>query len=321
MTAVYSRINKFFFQEEDYSTIGLIRILAAGVIFMSLVNDIPFLNDYYSSDGLLSGHTELMRSEYRFSLLDYFGSPYQIAILYAILILAALMLLLGIFTRFSGIITLILLASFHESNVFVLDSAETLMRLMIFYLILAPSGKCCSLDAIRKRKKLSPKRFKEWQRGPIWPRRLMQIQLAIVYLFAFLPKTGHTWKDGTAVYYFLANMHFARFDFHFLSNFMPLVRSMTYSALAIELLFPILIWFKSIRPYINISSILLQLSILISPNIIFFSLIMLVAHLSFIEPEVIDKAINRSKAVNRGIRKRTSDKLADIYKKYKKIGF
>ena len=171
------------------------------------------------------------------------------------------------------------------------------MRLIVFYLILAPSGKCFSLDAMRKHKKLPPERFKEWQKGPIWPRRLMQIQLTIVYLFAFLPKTGNTWKDGTAVYYFLANMHFARFDFHFLSNFMPLVRFMTYSALTIELLFAVLIWFKSIRPYINISGIILQLSILISSNIIFFSMIMLVAHLSFVEPEAINKAINRFKAV------------------------
>mgnify|MGYP001602480980 CR=1 FL=1 len=299
---IYARVNEFFFKEEHYATIGLLRILASAVILLMLINDLPLAVDYFSDDGFLSGHTELMRSEYRFSILDYAKEPSQVLIVYGLLMLSALMLLLGKFTRLSAIATFILLASFHERNPFILDSAETLMRLMVFYLALAPSGKYFSLDAAKKGKVLSPEEMKKWQNGPIWPRRLMQLQLAIVYLFAFLAKTGATWKDGTAVYYFLTNSHFARFNFEFLGNFMPLVQFMTYSALAIELLFPILVWFMPIRPYINAAGIILQLSILFSSNIVFFSLIMIAAHMAFIEPETVNKAVNKLEGIGKLIK-------------------
>lgn len=292
---LYFKIQTFFFKEEGCSTIGLIRILTSAVILLSLINDIPFVVDYFSDDGFLSGHNELLRAEYRFSILDYFGNPKQVIIAYIILIISTLMLLLGKFTRVSAIITFILLASFHEKNIFVLDSTETLMRLMVFYLAIAPSNKCFSLDALKKSKELSSLEYKNWQNYYIWPRRLMQIQITIVYLFAFLPKTGITWREGTAIYYFLANSHFARFNFDFLANFMPLMQLATYLTLTIELLFPILVWFRATKVYANAAGIILQIFILVTSNITFFSLIMIVTHLAFIEPETINRVVGKIK--------------------------
>ena len=288
-------IYSFFFKKEDYTTIGLIRILTAAVILLTLINDIPFVVDYYSDDGVLSGRVDMLRSEYRFTILDYFGSPTSVVISYIILILFVLLLLIGKYTRFSAIIAFILLSSFHEKNTLILNSGDTLMKLMLFYLAISPSGRYFSLDSIKRNKNTPSKEHKKWQQWYIWPRRLIQIQLAIVYIFAFLPKTGTTWRDGTAVYYFLANSHFARFNLEFLGNFIILIQFMTYATLLIELLFPILIWFKTTRKYMLIAGILLHSSILFASNITFFSLIMIVAHLAFIEPETINRRIAQLK--------------------------
>lgn len=288
-------IYKFFFKKENYTTLGLLRILTAAVLLLSLINDFPFVVDYFSDEGVLSGRVDVLRSEYRFTILDYFGSPEYVVIFYFLLIIFTLMLLIGKFTRISAIIAFILLASFHEKNTLVLNSGDTLMRLMLFYLALAPSGKCLSLDSIKKRKSLTSKGYKEFQEWDIWPRRLVQIQLAIVYLFAFLPKTGITWRDGTAIYYFLANPHFARFSFDFLGNFIILATFMTYATLLIELLFPILVWFKPTKKYMLIAGITLHFSILVASNITFFSLIMIVAHLAFIEPETVSRKLEQTK--------------------------
>ena len=216
---------------------------------------------------------------------------------YSILIASTIMLLVGKYTRFSAIASFILLSSFHEKNVFALNSGDTLMRLMLFYLILAPSGRCFSLDSIKKKKAFSKSGYKNkiGQQGYIWPRRLMQIQLAIVYLFAFLPKTGTTWKSGNAIYYFLANSHFARFNFDFLGSFMWLTIIATYATLLVELLFPMLVWFKATRKYMVIAGISLNSGILALSNITFFSLIMIAAHLAFIEPETVNKALIKIK--------------------------
>jgi len=288
-------IYKFFFKKENYSTIGLLRILTATVLLMSLINDLPFVVDYFSDEGVLSGRTDTLRSEFRFTILDYLGNPTYVVIFYIILIIFTLLLLIGKFTRTSAIVAFILLSAFHEKNPLILNSGDTLMRIMLFYLALAPSGRCLSTDSIKKRNNTSIKKHKRWQQGYIWPRRLIQIQLALVYLFAFLPKTGTTWRDGTAIYYFLANSHFARFSFDFLGNFIILTTLMTYATLLIELLFPILVWFKPTRNYMLIAGIMLQSGILILSNITFFSLIMIVAHLAFIEPETVNKKLTQLK--------------------------
>ena len=301
-------IDKFFFKKEDCLTIGLVRILTAAVILLALINDLPFAADYYSDNGVISGRTDILRPEYRFSILDKLGSPEFVYFFYIILVISITMLLVGKHTRSSAIVSFILLSSFHEKNVFILDSAETLMRLMVFYLALAPSSKYFSLDAVKKRRSLTPEAFKRWQQGYIWPRRLMQIQLAIVYLFAFLPKTGITWKSGTAIYYFLANSHFARFSFDFLGSFLWLTIIATYATLLIELLFPIIVWFKTTRKYMVIAGISLNLGILTLSNITFFSLIMIVAHLAFIEPEIVNKALIKIKGLKQQLNKKLKEK-------------
>ena len=43
-------IHNFFFKKEDSTTISLIRILTAAVILLTLINDIPFVVDYYSDE-------------------------------------------------------------------------------------------------------------------------------------------------------------------------------------------------------------------------------------------------------------------------------
>jgi len=288
-------INELFFKKENYSTIGLLRILTAAVILLSLINDLPFVVDYYSDEGLLSGRTDMFRSEYRFSILDHFGSPTLVVIFYFILIIFLILLLIGKYTRISAIIAFILLSSFHEKNTLILNSGDTLMGLMLFYLAISPSGKCLSLDSIKRKRNTTSDEYKQQQQGYIWPRRLIQIQLAIVYIFAFLPKTGTTWRDGTAIYYFLANPHFARFNLEFLGNFMLLVMFMTYATLLIEMLFPLLVWFKPTKKYMLIGGLMLNFMILILSNITFFSLIMIVALLAFIEPETVNRKLAQLK--------------------------
>ena len=80
------------------------------------------------------------------------------------------MLLIGKFTRTSAIVAFILLSSFHEKNTLILNSGDTLIRLMLFYLAIAPSGKCLSLDSIKKHQSSTSKEHQEWQQGYIWPR-------------------------------------------------------------------------------------------------------------------------------------------------------
>lgn len=57
-----------------------------------------------------------------------------------------------------------------------------------------------------------------------------------------------------------------------------------------------LVWFKATRKYMVIAGIMLNLGVLTLSNIFLsFSLIMIVAHLAFIEPETINGVLAKNK--------------------------
>ena len=80
------------------------------------------------------------------------------------------------------------------------NSGDTVMIVLSIYLLLSPAGAACSLDRLWR-----IFRGKEDDAPPLivpWAQRLMQIQIAVLYLCASLSKmTGPQWADGTAVYY------------------------------------------------------------------------------------------------------------------------
>jgi len=286
-------VHGLFFKKQHCATISAVRIAVAFVILLSLLNDFSLVRAYYSDEGILQGKTDALRAEFRFSILDYFGGPFQVYFLYVMLIFAILMLLVGKYTKTATIISFILLASFHERNTVVLNSGDTLLRLLLFYLIFAPSGRCFSLDAISSKKRLTQTELCNSKTHPIGVLRLIQIQIALVYLFSFLSKDGITWKNGTAVYYFLMTSYYARFDFAFLGSVMFIFTFLTYFALLVELLFPVLIWFRKTRIFMIILAMLLQTGILLTSNIMFFSLIMIFINIAFIDPASIDNAVSK----------------------------
>ncbi|WP_146661683.1 HTTM domain-containing protein [Enhygromyxa salina] len=71
-------------------------------------------------------------------------------------------------------------------------------------LALMPAGRGFSLDA----------RWFGWGGTvPVWCRRILQLQLGIMYTVTGLAKTGDTWHvDGTAIYYTLNNPYNRHFD-------------------------------------------------------------------------------------------------------------
>ncbi len=91
----------------------------------------------------------------------------------------------------------------------------------------------------------------------------MMMQLCIAYLLAFYHKIQNPyWQDGSAMYYILNTKAFMSTTFNVtLSHQTWLVYLTTYFTLALELLFPILIWFKKCRKPLIILGFALHLGI------------------------------------------------------------
>ena len=99
----------------------------------------------------------------------------------------------------------------------------------------APAGAVWSLDAVLKRRRdPSPVMI------PPWSVRLMQIQLAVIYLFTGISKlsgglVGNDWITGEAVYWVLNDLSLTRWPYHWLPIPMFVCRLLSWGTLAFEL--------------------------------------------------------------------------------------
>lgn len=114
--------------------------------------------------------------------------------------LFAFFLLLGYRTRFATLMVWLLTISLHNRNLFVLQSGDDLLRLLLLWGFFLPWQASYSLDARRNRAlgKDSPAAIPLAGLGYL-------LLIASVYFFSAAFKTGREWgSDGTAIYYALS---------------------------------------------------------------------------------------------------------------------
>jgi hypothetical protein len=171
----------------------------------------------------------------KWSLLYFWDSPtFFWCHLWAFQLIGALFVL-GFWSRMTGILTFLLMNSIFFRNHLFWEGTELVYRVFFVYLLLAKSGHAYSIDnwlrcrRLRKRGELSerdgpgggagvapsdehPKGLQAIYRLiPVWPRRLMMLQLGAVYAFTGIVKNGNVWAKGDAIYYAWNMDHFYRF--------------------------------------------------------------------------------------------------------------
>jgi hypothetical protein len=125
-----------------------------------------------------------------------------------------------------------------------------------------------------------------------WAQRLIQIQLAVAYLATVRWKlAGHTWVDGTAVYYATRLHEFARFPVPYVFDHLWTIKLMTWGTLAVELALGTLVWFRRLRYPVLLAGLLLHLGLEYSMNIQLFQWVMISAYVLFIEPRDLRRAM------------------------------
>ena len=211
------------------------------------------VDDYYSSSGILPAALErlVVRSAWRFSLLDYVTSPTGVRCLYVLLLALLVLSAVGLFARVSTIGSVALLFSFHERNNLLLAGGDTVLRNLGFLLAIAPCVSACSVDRVviqwrRKEQGHSPL---PPQTMPIWPVRLLTWQLVVIYGTSVWWKLlGQTWVQGTAVAIPLHHPRFARVSPDVANALIPLTRFLTFSTLRFEAAWLLLLVPRSLVP-------------------------------------------------------------------------
>lgn len=209
-------------REEDARALGLLRIAVASVLLVSLLAHVGSVGAYFSDESTIAGRFARLAFPDRASLFLparrgqedawyaalYVADPTVVRAVFAVGVLAHIGWIVGAFTWVCGIACYVLWMSLVGRNPMLYAYPDQLGVMLCFLLAIVPCGRGLSVDAWRRRKRgLAPRTV------PVWCRRLIALQLAIVYVSTGLAKSGKTWhEEGTALYYTLANpynRHFA----------------------------------------------------------------------------------------------------------------
>ena len=294
LPAAWDRVSRcwheFFHADVDARTIALVRIAYAAALLLNIGNWYPELSTWFGERGVLP--LEIARKiddPDAWTLFQWLPQSEQaLQICYAVFVVQAVCLLLGLFTRTSAACVFIWLVSFQNRNALILDGEDTVFRLIGFFLILMPSGTAWSLDSLLRRGVLrTPPVASSAPLAPAWGLRLLQIQVALIFFSAALCKMqGEAWIDGTALYYVARVDEFGKFPLPPGLFTTPwLVRVMTWSVIAVELMVPLLVWFRETRRSALLIALAFHLANEYTMHLFLFHWIMLAGWLAFVLPE------------------------------------
>ena len=274
MSAVAAAWDRFWFAPRPTSTLAVFRICVGGLALVSAVLLWPDLEPFY---GLTA--------------LGNFGAR----VLVLLLALAAACLVVGFRSRIAALAVFVCLGALVGTNPFLFNSGDTLLRLLVLFLVLAPAGAALSVDC--RRKEGAAWRF---PLRPAWPLRLVQIQIAVMYLAAVVHKLGGTtWRDGTAASYPTRIPDMVRFPVpDFLVDSALGAHFLTWGALAIEVCIPLLVWSRRARPWVLGLGVALHLGIDYSLRAGLFSWVVLAGYVAFVPPETMTRALERLRRVS-----------------------
>jgi len=224
----------------DTRSLAAFRMGLALVVLFDLATRARDLRAHYTDEGALSRILLLaIDPGAPPSLHLVSGALWFQALLFVIAAAFALALLIGYRTRLATAATWMLFASLESRNPLVLHSGDEVLRLLLFWSLFVPLGAVASLDRWR-----DPGPTEAPERVVSVATAVLLAQVAAVYLFAGLMKTGTDWwRDANAVENTLRLGSFARPFGQALLELPALLPPLTRASLALELAAPLLLFF------------------------------------------------------------------------------
>lgn len=199
VSALRRRLDAFLFAPFAATGLGVLRALWAAACLMFFLGVLPHAATLFGPDGLQPSD--------RVTVSQFWVS-------YAALLLSLACALVGIWPRWSTILSFLLVLAFHGRNPHAFTAGDGLLRQIGFLLCIAPGIDAFSLARARRQalrfrrhRALLPARTM-----PAWPYRLLlwtMILFAARALWAMLP--GTAWTHGTAAAIVLWHPFHARF--------------------------------------------------------------------------------------------------------------
>ncbi|AUX27148.1 hypothetical protein SOCEGT47_077280 [Sorangium cellulosum] len=200
----------------DVRTLGLFRLVLGALLVGDCLRHWAEASWIYSNDGVLTNHFHLFRpsSGYNFSLYHAFSSTAEVHVAFALSLLCFFCFFIGWHTRLFSILSFLLVTSRDNRIVMIENGGYVVVNLITCWAMFMPTGRRFSVDALlrsfRERRERTAADLADRSR-PAWAERpyvsgivlLAILNLATIYYFNVVNKSGQIWRRGETVHYVL----------------------------------------------------------------------------------------------------------------------
>jgi hypothetical protein len=316
--------------QTEFQTAYLARFKAE---FNDMVPLPPYPRDQAEADAIIKYYKEEGQDPRRiyargmriFSLWFHVLDPETMAVLHTLVVVSAFLMTIGFCTRLTSALTWFGTLSYIHRNNTMLFGVDTMITILLLYLMIGPSGAAYSVDNLIRRwwARAKPGVVQSWFR--FWRRpiptldeiapartpdivpslsanvaiRLLQINVGIIYFVSGLSKLqGTAWWNGEAVWGTLGNFEFAPMQFQIYLDFLAFIGQHRWLyalimtggglfTLAFEIGYIFLIWRPRLRWVFLSGAIVLHGMISLFMGLGTFALVMLVMNMAFLRTEEV----------------------------------
>jgi hypothetical protein len=197
-------------------TAGIYRIVVGFLCVADMLRHWGEARWFYSNDGVLTNHYHLWKpsSGYNFSVFHAFSSLSEVHVIFAFFVLCHFFFMIGWRTKTFSILSFIAVTSLDNRLVMVENGGYVVVNLVVAYAMFLPTGKRFSVDAWlrswRERKEQNVAELNDRYRPSSAYKPytslavlLVVLNLAVVYFFNVVNKSGNLWRTGQTVHYVL----------------------------------------------------------------------------------------------------------------------
>ena len=282
--------NTFWFRPISARPLGAFRVILGLLTIAHLVILAPDLDHWMTDAGVLRGEeSRVVAGPLRPSPLQWVQDPTSVRVFVVATGCVAALVTVGWHTRACSVVLYLMMLSIHHRNILTNCGPDSLLMILLFYLMLTPSGAAYSLDARR----LAKRRGTEAEPVIIpWAQRLIQLQICMIYFItAVLKSSGPSWLNGTALHYVFQNVEVRRFDFEWLCQYPLLINFMSYAGLVTEFSLAFLLWFRPTRGFAAITGVAFHTGVFFVINVPLFGELMTACYLTFLTPDEFDAVL------------------------------
>lgn len=275
--------DSFFFQATDPTPLGLIRIVVGLLLLWNFAWLGVDLGAWLGPNSW--AEPSIVRQAMRpgsWSLWLWLPDAW-IAPVFVLGLVALVMFTVGLGSRWVAPLVWALVVSTNRRVPVMLFGFDNVVATWMLYLaVCGASGQALSVDRLLARRRGGPSRPLPSVSANLGL-RLLQLHLCLIYASAGLAKLqGTPWWDGSAVGMLLGNSEFRTFDQAFLAEYPAFLQFGTHATVFLEILYPVLVWFRGWRPWILLGAVLMHLGIAASMGLVEFSMAMIAGNIAFV---------------------------------------